>query len=103
MKTTTVTRAEAEAVLAAVKTQHSSYIAAGHTPPVLVENWEGWGAGQAAWAILWEEGPFEWTYLFPHGGIEEEFGFRIAEVALPDRVWCEAYNSWSIAIYPREV
>lgn len=101
MTKTKVTRREAEQVLAAVKRQCKTWLGEGSTPPVLRENWS-WTGPTYAWAIIWEEGPYEWTYLFPHGGIEEEFGFNLKAVNLPAGVWTEAITSWAIAIYPKD-
>ena len=93
-----VRKRDAEKVLAAVT--HQRWL--GGTPPVLVKDYETWGGDVAPWAILWEEGPYEWPYLFPFGGIEEEFGFTVRDVSamIPSRVFAEPLNGWSIAIYP---
>ena len=50
--------------------------------------------------IIWEEGPYAWTYLFPHGGIEEEFGGRRRNVEslLDPAVWVEAQTSYSVRV-----
>ena len=121
---TKATRREAEAVLTALKRSY------GWTPatdadwhdaygdPELVENWDwGWTTVNTyRWAIVWEGGPYEWTYLFPGGGFDEEmynlafeFGKETARrlatkpgAELPDGVWTEAITSWAIAIYPKE-
>jgi hypothetical protein len=103
MTTTTrkrVTKAEATKTLNAVKRMFRSYID-GDYGPKLVKNWE-WNS-HYDWAIVWEEGsPYNWTYLFPFGGIDEEFGFNHAAVDLPDDVWTEPITGWAIAIYPRD-
>jgi hypothetical protein len=31
--------------------------------------------------IVWEEGPFEWPFAFPHGGVNEDYG---VPVSVPD-------------------
>lgn len=103
MTTTTrkrVTKREAERVLAAVKRAFPAWLGKGSVPPKLVKDWN-WGF---AWAIVWEEGPYDWAVLFPHGGIDEEFGGKHPDVSdrLPEGVWTEAATSWAIAIYPKD-
>lgn len=100
---TNVTKADATKVLNALKRQQRAYIGAGYTPPVLVRDWDWMGTGHAArWSIVWEEGPFEWAHLFPHGGIEEEFGFKIEDVSerMPSGVFAEPITSWAVAVWP---
>jgi hypothetical protein len=107
---TRVTKREAERTLNAVKRMFSAHVE-GDYGPKLIKNWE-WGFDTSRyvhrplaydWAIVWEEGsPYNWTYLFPHGGIDEEFGFNHKEVELPDDVWTEPITGWAIAIYPKD-
>jgi hypothetical protein len=71
-------------------------------PPKLLRNWNFLGPAYD-WAIVWEEGPYEWAHLFPYGGIDEEFGLRVPDMS--DRtkgVHIEAITSWAVAIYPRD-
>lgn len=93
-----VTKRDAQRVLAAVIKQCPT----GGTPPTLVKDYETWGGGVAPYAILWEEGPYDWPYLFPYGGVDEEFGFKVPDVSatIPTGVFAEALNNWSVAIYP---
>lgn len=90
-----ITKAQATKVLNAVIAQCKSTILAGAEPPVLRMDWEI-GA-----TIIWEEGPYQWTYLFPYGGIDEEYGFRVKDVSasIPKGVWCEPQTSYSLSIY----
>ena len=69
--------------------------------PVLVKDFET-GYSTAKWAIVWEGGPYDWPQLFPHGGIDEEFGFNWPNVELPGGAWVEPINGWSTAIYPKD-
>lgn len=76
----TITREQAEQALAAVKEQFKVYIDAGESEPVLVENWEPfvYQDGKVVdtetypFAIVWEDGPFEWAYRAKGGGVDEE-------------------------------
>lgn len=98
MTTKTITRKDAEKVCAALIAQHAWDDSIG---PKIVEDW-AWLGDPAPFAIIWEEGPFEWTYLFPHGGIDEEFGFKVKDVSskVPSDILVEAITSWAIGIYP---
>ena len=70
-----------------------SAIGAGATPPVLTYA-DGFPE------IIWEEGPYEWTYLFPYGGTDAEFGFSVVEVEIPEGVFVEAQTTYSVGIFP---
>jgi hypothetical protein len=101
-----LTREQAEQVVAAVRRQvagdctDDEFRKAFGDGPQLMENWDYLGDGGHRWAVVWEEGPFEWAHLFPYGGIEEEFGFRLADVsaAIPDGWYSEAITSWSVGL-----
>ena len=90
---TKVTKATAEKVRAAVIEQNKLWVDAGYGRPLLFEQ-------DDRWEIAWEEGPFEWAFLFPGGGIEEEFGFEIPEVDLPAGVFVEPATSYSVQVVP---
>lgn len=99
---TNVTERDAQKVVAAIlrQTNHDDpELFAGVSPPIVRESEYG-----DDWDIIWEEGPFQWPYLFPFGGIEEEFGFRLKDVSsdLPDHVMVEAKNHYSITLYPHQ-
>lgn len=100
---TRVTKREAQRVLAALKRQQRAAIAGG-SGPQLVKDWDwGWTESRVyPWAIVWEEGPYDWADLFPYGGIEEEFGFKIEDVSdrIPEGVFSEAITSWAVAVNP---
>lgn len=96
-----VTKKQGEAVLGAVKEQFKSWLDAGYDPPVLVMEFTFLG-GEAVPTIVWEEGPYDWSMFVPGGGVEEEFGFTIKEVELPDGVFAEAMTGWALGIYPTE-
>jgi hypothetical protein len=66
--------------------------------PVLVRDYEGWST-TTRWAIVWEEGPYEWVHYLD-GGIEEEFGFDLQPAGRPAGVHVEAIQSFSLGLYP---
>jgi hypothetical protein len=65
--------------------------------PVLVRDYEGWST-TTRWAIVWEEGPYEWVHYLD-GGIEEEFGFDLKPVKTPAGVFVEPIQSFSVGLY----
>ena len=110
--TTKITKATAEKVLAALldqlgydKNDADDWHAAYGKGPQLIEKWDWLGHGEdyvADYSIVWEEGPYNWTYPFPHGGIDEEFGSKRSDVS--DQldalnVWVEPMTGWAIGIY----
>jgi len=102
MNTHTTQRPTAEdvrPVLEALKTQQRAHWDLGPVPTVL-EDWD-WTGGQPVTAIIWEEGPYDWTYLFPYGGIEEEYGSTLKDVSemIPEGLYVEPVTSWAVAIY----
>ena len=99
---TTITRRDAEKALAALTAQAGAWIDGNGVAPKIVENFDWLGSGHPApFAIVWEEGPYNWTYLFPFGGIEEEFGFRLPDVSdqLPGHLFAEAITGWAVGLY----
>lgn len=65
--------------------------------PRVMQDWDGHD-----FAIAWESGsPYDWTYNFPFGGVDEEFGGTVKDVSagLPAGVRVEAVNSCVIALY----
>jgi hypothetical protein len=98
-----VTKTDAQRVLKAVETTFKPWIEAGMHGPQLVENYE-WSDGMQVhptpWAIVWEDGsPYEWAYNFPHGGVDEEFGFKIKAAELPKSVHTEPIFSFVLGIF----
>lgn len=96
------TKAQATKVLNALRRQCAAWIDEGDTGPELKRDWDWTGSGDPArWSIVWEEGPFQWSYLFPFGGRDEEFGFKLADVsdAVPEGFFVEAITSWAVALY----
>jgi len=100
VKTKHPTKAQATKVLNAVRAQCKGSILPGDSGPKLVRDWKFYDWDTTRWSIVWEEGPYQWTYTFPHGGIEEEFGSRLKDVSdrLPAGVWTEACNSFALSV-----
>lgn len=98
-----VTKRQAEKVLALVRKQFAPWVKGTGTGPVLVKNWD-WRSGPAPYAIVWEEGAYEWAHLSTGGGRDEEFGFRIDPITEEQQramgVFLEPYTSWALGIYP---
>lgn len=89
-----ITKLQAERTLRAVETQWAAWIDDSSSHPILSMDWNG------APAILWEDGPSDWAYLFNSGGTEPEFGFKIDAAKVPAGVYAEPYYSFVLAIYP---
>lgn len=60
--------------------------------PVLCHNFEGWHT-TTTWAVVWEEGPYDWAMWIPHGGE----GFPPAELARD--IFAEPINGWALGLY----
>jgi hypothetical protein len=65
--------------------------------PVLCRDYGSWTT-ETRWAIVWEEGPYEWVHYLD-GGIEEEFGFRLTPIQRPAGVFTEPIESFSLGLY----
>lgn len=97
---TNITRRDAERVLVALKEQCKSWCfdedGADISNITLAENFDG-----ARFAIIWEEGPYDWTCYFPYGGTEEEFGGRLKDVSskIPSHLFIEALTSYSVGLF----
>jgi len=97
--TTKVSRKDLEKVLAALIAQ-IPWAADKVHGPFISEHWD-WGVYDGP-AIVWEDGPYGWVYLFPHGGTDEEFGVRRPDVSdqLPAGIYIEAINDWALSVAP---
>jgi hypothetical protein len=101
----------AQKTLAAVRRMFAEYIQPGDRGPSIVKDFE-WGAGVAAYAVVWEEGPFEWAHLASGGGVDEEMAGLLAQEGLPppkpkdririDGAYLEPYTSWALGVYRQE-
>jgi hypothetical protein len=97
---TAVTNADMEKVLATIVKQIPWALDAKNSSPKIVMDFDYFGRGSTP-AIVWEEGPFEWTYTFPYGGIDGEFGFSVADVSgyIPEGLFIEPITSWAVGVY----
>ena len=85
--------------------------------PKLVKDYESWTATHR-YAIVWEDGPYEWAILTSCGGFDEELYSQLYPEFLPEqeaiqRAWkkhlpmpegtyTEAYNSYSLGLFKSE-
>ena len=92
-----VTKRQAEAVHKRLKEAIPAYVTEDYGP-TLVEHWD-WNGPGPRWSIVWEGGPYDWAVIFPHGGIDPEFGTTYEAVELPKGVWTEAMTGWALSIY----
>lgn len=115
MSETTVTREQAEVILAAVKAAFTGQ----ETTPELIENWTD-GHAATPWAIVWEKGPHDWALHFGMGGFNEElyeaamaefggsidgceYAMQLAEeepFADPDGTFTAPVTTKTLGIYP---
>jgi hypothetical protein len=93
-----ITKTIAKQVLAEVERVFAPWIEAGVEGPKIVMDFDWLGYGGRP-SIVWEAGPYQWTYLFPRGGIDEEFGIKVPEAQLPEGVYTEAQTGWALSIY----
>lgn len=117
-----ISRAQAEAALAAVRDRFKPYLepfeidghvySAAYPEPKLAEDWND----REGWAIVWEEGPDDWAYTVTSGGPSEEERTLVAQAAaefgadlkpaetppvrFPKTVYAEPYFSFVLALYP---
>ncbi|MFI6179720.1 hypothetical protein ACIA8R_29545 [Nonomuraea sp. NPDC051191] len=92
VRPTTVSRAQAEQVAAAIARQFGVPA----DEPKLMEEW--WDGRQ--WSIYWD-GPHEWTCYVPEGGPFAESDWTIPACDLPPGVRVEAVNACTLTIQPR--
>jgi hypothetical protein len=93
-----VTKRQAESTLRKLRESFPAYISEDYGPS-LVEHWDWLGVGGPRWSIVWEGGPYEWAIIFPHGGVDPEFGTAYEAVKLPKGVWTEPVTAWAINLY----
>lgn len=75
-----ITREQAERALASIRQQFKTYIDAGEPEPELIENWKPFvyqdgkviETDTYPFAVVWQDGPFEWAHRAQEGGVDEE-------------------------------
>jgi hypothetical protein len=94
-----VSRADAEKVLAAVKRRFKAWTEPG-LGPHLVRKWDG-GYGAVPYAIVWEEGPDNWTACASMGSCckADWPDHPTPKIAVPPTVWLECYTSYALSIH----
>ena len=81
--------------LAGVRDRFSAWITTFEDGPKLAPNTNG-GPG---YSIVWEGGPYEWTYLASMGG-RDDFGHEVEPCEVPAGFYLEPVNGWSLNVYP---
>lgn len=108
----------AKRALESVKKQFRDYIGAGYPEPELIQDYgtvftANGGANihemTTSWAIVWEEGPHQWTYMCPEGGYDEEMSSELqmkvereAAPEWPEEVWAEPTNHYVLSLIRKE-
>jgi hypothetical protein len=107
-----ITREQAELVLAAIEHQFAWALEGTNQEfgPKLVEDWD-WTDSPVPFAIIWEEGPFEWALRAASGGIDPEMADAVREfnvtvteekpVPVPDSLYLEPVTNWAVGIYEK--
>lgn len=91
----TANKAVTAKALTSVKRRFSAWITTFDNGPTIEPNTSG-GSG---YSIVWEGGPYEWTYLASMGGFDD-FGNEVEPVEAPDGFYLEPVNTWSLNVYP---
>jgi len=81
----TVTKKQAEKAFTQIKNKYKGYWSVENNAPKLVKDWN-WSGTTAPYAIIWEEGPFEWA-------IDASFSVKV------EGVFAEPYTSWALGIF----
>ena len=100
MNTTGFTIEQAETVLTKIKEQYRIWLHGNDGPQLRLSF--SWTGSESCTAIVWEEGPYEWSYNVGDTYTEEEFGFRITGFDPVPGVFTEAITSWAVGLYPEE-
>jgi hypothetical protein len=90
-----VTRRDADVVRERIAAKFG-YAADDKYGPKVIENWH-WLSEPCKFAIVWEEGPYDWAQLASMGGISEEFGFDYGNgIEVPAGLFIEPVTSWAV-------
>lgn len=109
-----ISELQARACLAAIESQFAAYVT-GSCRPTLAHP----GEQCSGWAIVWEDGPYEWAYRAFQGGDDEEVyhlaldadftpcqarrAAQVGGVPCPDGVFAEPVMSFILGLYRRDV
>jgi hypothetical protein len=63
-------------------------------PRVMVDTWE-----HGRTVVVWEEGPYGWTWVFPCGGMLNGSRWEVPEAQLPKGVWVEPNDGCVVSVY----
>lgn len=96
---TTVTRRDAEQVLAKLRKVFEAYGA----DDAFIKPGPDEGLREGTWVIAWEGGPYDWPQLFPRGGRDEDFGYNWPAVEIPAHIFAEPLNTWGLGLYPENL
>lgn len=95
-----LTKAQATAALRAIEQQFevTDMVRTAGCAPTLMENYESWGGSVTRWAIVWEEGPYDWA-INAFDPYVTEGGYRIEGVVRPADVFAEPINGYVLGLY----
>lgn len=97
----TANKAVSNKALTAIRRRFSAWITTFDDGPKLVSfnetNNEN-TTNRTGYSIVWEGGPYKWTYLAAFGGFDD-FGFEVEPVEAPAGFYLEPVNHWSLNVY----
>jgi hypothetical protein len=91
-----ITRATALAALSAIRKQFG--VGASEIGPTLVKNYESMSGSTVPYAIVWEEGPYDWAIDAFERSVTE-FGHKLEGVTRPAGLYAEAINGYALGLY----
>ena len=89
----TANKAVTAKALTAIRRRFSAWITTFDDGPEVVPDMRG------GYSIVWEGGPYEWTYLAAMGGFDD-FGNEVEPVEAPAGFYLEPVNTWALNVYP---
>jgi hypothetical protein len=88
------TAQQAEAVVDALLKVFEQPLFDWELPRVMVDTWE-----HGRTVVVWEEGPYGWTWVFPCGGMLSGSRWEVPEAELPKGVWVEPDDGCVVRVY----
>jgi hypothetical protein len=88
------TAQQAEAVADAVMKVFDQQLFNWELPRVMVDTWE-----HGRTVVVWEEGPYGWTWVFPCGGMLNGSRWEVPEAQLQKGVWVEPNDGCVVSVY----